>query len=163
MRGLVTRKCKQHPTLRFPSSVSLCARHLLPPGRRLLWSRFFIMLGHPCKQSQSAAPASRTQPSPAGQRTAQLDARACAARPRGKARSERRKASFHPDGSGFHLPRGHKTAAPPASFIQLTFTSHAAFFDSFLGSKKESFPRFLLVPSFPRPPALPLVFSLFAG
>ena len=43
---------------------------------------------------------------PPWQRTAQLDARACAARPRGKAGSERRKACFHPGGSGFHLPRG---------------------------------------------------------
>ncbi len=32
--------------------------------------------------------------------------------------------------------------------MQLTFTSHAAFFDSFLGSKKESYPR--------PPPPLPI-------
>ena len=47
----------------------------------------------------------RTQLSSAGQQTAQLDARAGEARPRGKAGSERREACFHPGGSGFHLPR----------------------------------------------------------
>ena len=35
---------------------------------------------------------------------------------------------------------GAYSPAPPSSLIQSTFTSHAAFFDSFLGSKKESFP-----------------------
>ena len=46
---------------------------------------------------------------------------------------------------------GAYSPAPPSSLIQSTFTSHAAFFDSFLGSKKESFP-FVppsLRPSFP--------------
>ena len=39
----------------------------------------------------------------------------------------------------FSLPRGGGAAVPPSSFINLTFTSHTAFFDSFLGSKKESY------------------------
>ena len=38
--------------------------------------------------------------------TPMQSARAGEARPRGKAGSERRKACFHPGGSGFHLPRG---------------------------------------------------------
>ena len=35
---------------------------------------------------------------------------------------------------------GAYSPAPPSSFIPAAFTSHAAFFDSFLVSKKESFP-----------------------
>ena len=35
---------------------------------------------------------------------------------------------------------GAYSPAPPSSFIPAAFTSHAAFFVSFLGSKKESFP-----------------------
>ena len=35
---------------------------------------------------------------------------------------------------------GAYSATPPSSFIPAAFTSHAAFFVSFLGSKKESFP-----------------------
>ena len=38
--------------------------------------------------------------------TPMQSARAGEARPRGKAGNERRKACFHPGGSGFHLPRG---------------------------------------------------------
>ena len=34
------------------------------------------------------------------------------------------------------LATGHKTAVPPPILIQLTFTSHTAFFGTFLGSKK---------------------------
>ena len=43
---------------------------------------------------------------------------------------------------------GAYSPAPPSSFIPAAFTSHAAFFVSFLGSKKESFP---FVPSSLRP------------
>ena len=54
---------------------------------------------------------------------------------------------------------GAYSPAPPSSFIPAAFTSHAAFFVSFLGSKKESFP---FVPSSllpfvpPRPTQKPL-------
>ena len=74
--------------------------------------------------------------------------RACAARPRGKAGSERRKACFHPGGSGFHLPRGRGGRWPgplPVLFNRLSRHS-AAFFGTFLGSKKVPSP-----PSSPRP------------
>ena len=40
-------------------------------------------------------------------------------------------------------PRGRWAAVPPASFTSLAFTSHAAFFASCLGSKKEASPRSL--------------------
>ena len=54
--------------------------------------------------------------------------RAGEARPRGKARSERRKACFHPGGSGFHLPRGGSAAF---QFYQLDFYVTHRFFVSF--------------------------------
>ena len=75
--------------------------------------------------------------------------RACAARPRGKAGSERRKACFHPGGSGFLLPRGRGGRWPgplPVLFNRLS-RHNAAFFGTFLGSKK--------VPSPLRPPPPP--------
>ena len=46
--------------------------------------------------------------------------RAGEARPRGKAGSERRKACFHPGGSGFHLPRG-AGGQGHSQFYQLDF------------------------------------------
>ena len=46
--------------------------------------------------------------------------RAGEARPRGKAGNERRKACFHPGGSGFHLPRGRGGSAA-FQFYQLDF------------------------------------------
>ena len=61
---------------------------------------------------------------------------------------------------------GAYSPAPPSSFIPAAFTSHAAFFVSFLGSKKESFP---FVPSslpvprkkpLPSGGALPVALSL---
>ena len=51
-----------------------------------------------------------------------------------------------PDTRIFPATGGGGAAVPPSSFVNLTFTSHAAFFDSFLGSKKESYPSFPLVP-----------------
>ena len=80
--------------------------------------------------------------------------RACAARPRGKAGSERRKACFHPGGSGFHLPRGRGGRWPgplPVLFNRLS-RHNAAFFGTFLGSKKVPSP-----PSSPRPSRSPLL------
>ena len=41
--------------------------------------------------------------------------------------------------ANFPCHGGGGAAVPPFSFINLTFTSHTAFFDSFLGSKKESY------------------------
>ena len=46
--------------------------------------------------------------------------RTCGARPRGKAGSERRKACFHPGGSGFHLPRTLENAIPLIRFAALS-------------------------------------------
>ena len=62
--------------------------------------------------------------------------RACAARPRGKAGSERRKACFHPGGSGFHLPRG-RVARATSSFIPAAFPSTAQVLCFFLDSRKK--------------------------
>ena len=54
--------------------------------------------------------------------------RAGEARPRGKARSERRKACSHPGGSGFHLPRGLKQRCRlPVLFQQLFHPQHRFF------------------------------------
>ena len=49
--------------------------------------------------------------------------RAGEARPKGKAGSERRKACFHPGGSGFHLPRNVRSAF---QFYSSSFYGHKA-------------------------------------
>ena len=112
-----------------PSSVPLFARHLLPYRRRLLLSCSLIALDRSCPLSQSATPDSRTQPCPrgSGQRSwtpgrAQHDRR-------GKMKNRPVGVYSEPSDSSFSLPQG--AAVPPSSFISLTFTSHAAFFDSF--------------------------------
>ena len=65
----------------------------------------FMLLGRSIQQSQTDTNDQCTQPRPRGTLIAD-QRRAGEARPRGKAGSERRKACFHPGGSGFHLPRG---------------------------------------------------------
>ena len=89
---------------------------------------------------------------PPWQRTAQLDARAGEAIPRGKAGSERRKACFHPGGSGFHLPRGGGSAA--FQFYQLGFYVARSLLWYFLGLQKSTV---FLVPLIPLPPVLAAV------
>ena len=78
---------------------------------------------------------------PPWQRTAQLDARACAARPWGKAGNERRKACFHPGGSGFLLPRGGQGHF---QFYSIDFHVTHRFFVSFLTQERN------VTPSSPR-------------
>ena len=106
-----TNRCVPPHPLRY-------AQHLPPSGGRLLLLRIFIMLDQSYQLSHSAMPDSRAQLCPRGTLIAD-QRRACAARPRGKAGSERRKACFHPGGSGFHLPRGGGSAA--FQFYQLGF------------------------------------------
>ena len=104
--------CTKH---RIPPHPLRYAQHLLPSGRRLLWS----MRGRSCQRQPSlVSTLNKRLPWHADRRSA----RAGEARPRGKAGSERRKAGFHPGGAGFHLPRGWPGPLPV--FIQLTFTSH---------------------------------------
>ena len=134
-----TNRCVPPHPLRY-------AQHLPPSGGRLLLLRIFIMLDQSYQLSHSAMPDSRVQLCPRGTLIAD-QRRACAARPRGKAGSERRKACFHPGGSGFHLPRGWPGPLPV--FIQLTFTSHTG--SLLLSSLKK-----VTSPSFPpRPPSRP--------
>ena len=64
---------------------------------------------------------------------------------RGKRQKRAGGACSRPSDSSFSLPRG--AAVPPSIFINLTFASHAAFFDSFLGSKKESYLSFPPLPA----------------
>ena len=78
---------------------------------------------------------------PPWQRTAQLDARACAARLWGKAGNERRKACFHPGGSGFLLPRGGQGHS---QFYSIDFHVTHRFFVSFLTQERN------VTPSSPR-------------
>ena len=74
-------------------------------------------------------------------------ARACAARPRGKAGSERRKACFHPGGSGFHLPRGGQGHT---QFYSIDFYVARSLLWYFLGLQESTVFLVPLVP--PRPP-----------
>ncbi len=108
----------------------------------------FMLVGRSIQQSQTDTNDQCIQPCPRGTLIAD-QRRACAARPKGKneespgwslLRTERFK--FFP-ATGAH-------SSTTSSFIQAAFTSHTAFFDSFLGSKKESFPpRSLVPPPFP--------------
>ena len=122
----------------FPLIRLAIARHLLPSGRRHLWSCVFSILGRTCQLSQSATPAFRIQLCPAGQRTAQLDARAGEARQKGESR-KRTEESLLSSGR-FRLSPATGWPGPLPVFIQLTFTSHAAFFGTFLGAKKVPYP-----------------------
>ena len=81
------------------------AQHLPPSGGRLLLSCISSCLTNLTndRTQPRLIPASNHAP---WQRTAQLDAGLAKPDRRGKAGSERRKACFHPGGSGFHLPRG---------------------------------------------------------
>ena len=85
---------------------------------------------------------------PPWQRTAQLDARACAARPWGKAGNERRKACFHPGGSGFLLPRGGQGHS---QFYSIDFHVTNRFFVSFLTQERNVPPSSPFVPLVPAP------------
>ena len=69
---------------------------------------------------------------PAGQRTAQLDARAGEARPKGKKAEARGRSLLQTGRFKFFPATGSQAPLSPPSFIQSTFTSHAAFFGSFL-------------------------------
>ena len=82
---------------------------------------------------------------PPWQRTAQLDARACIARPWGKAGNERRKACFHPGGSGFLLPRGGQGHS---QFYSIDFHVTSRFFVSFLTQERNVPPSSPSSPSF---------------
>ena len=68
--------------------------------------------------------------------------RACAARPRGKAGSERRKACFHPGGSGFHLPRGRVGRQCRLPVIFNWLSRHTQVLCFFLDSRKKRNPSF---------------------
>jgi len=85
---------------------------------------------------------------PPWQRTAQLDARACAARPWGKAGNERRKACFHPGGSGFLLPRGGQGHF---QFYSIDFHVTNRFFVSFLTQERNVTPSSPFIPLVPAP------------
>ena len=102
-------------------------------------------LGFSHQLSLSAKSDYRAQPPPRG--TLIVDQRrACAARPRGKAGSERRKACFHPGGSGFHLPRGLH-ASPALKPNSINFYVHNTGSLLLSSLKKVTFPSSLL----PRP------------
>ena len=87
--------------------------------------------------SHSNLPDSCTQPRPRGTLIAD-QRRACAARPWGKAGNERRKACFHPGGSGFLLPRGGQGHS---QFYSIDFHVTNRFFVSFLTQERNVTPR----------------------
>ena len=93
---------------------------------------------------ETALPCKCTQLCPRGTLIAD-QRRAGEARPRGKAGSERRKACFHPGGSGFSLPRGSQGHF---QFYQLEFYVTYRFLGTFL-TQESTVP--LVLPS-PRSP-----------
>ena len=66
--------------------------------------------------------------------------RAGEARPRGKAGSERRKACFHPGGSGFLLPRGTKQQCRLPDLFQQLSRPQYRFFGTFLTQESTVIP-----------------------
>ena len=74
--------------------------------------------------------------------------RAGEARPRGKAGSERRKACFHPGGSGFLLPRGGQGHS---QFYSIDFHVTNRFFVSFLTQERNVTPSSPFIPLVPAP------------
>ena len=98
------------------------AQHLPPSGGRLLLSCISSCLTNLTndRTQPRLIPASNHAP---WQRTAQLDAGLAKPDRRGKAGSERRKACFHPGGSGFHLPRNVRSAF---QFYSSSFYGHKA-------------------------------------
>ena len=132
-----TNRCVPPHPLRY-------AQHLPPSGGRLLLLRIFIMLDQSYQLSHSAMPDFRAQLCPRGTLIAD-QRRACAARPRGKAGSERRKACFHPGGSGFLLPRGLH-ASPALKPNSINFYVHNTGSLLLSSLKKVTSPRPSLVP-----------------
>ena len=126
------------------------AQHLPPSGGRLLLSCISSCLTNLTndRTQPRLIPASNHAP---WQRTAQLDAGLAKPDRRGKAGSERRKACFHPGGSGFLLPRRH-TTLPSFSLKPVAFMSHTG--SLLLSSpKKVTSPFVPFVPFVPPPPS----------
>ena len=135
---------KTTPLLRLHliSQLSLTAS---PPRGSLLVGRIF-------RQLPITASNFFTQQMPAGQQTAQLDARAGEARPKGKY-SRERMALAPIRARGIFPATGHARSQLfrlPTSFNQLS-RHNAAFFGTFLGSKKVPSSSFPLFPSSFRP------------
>ena len=100
-----------------------------PTKRLLLEERPFGRLSP--QLSQIATPDFRTQSCPRGTLIAD-QRRACAARPKGKKAEARGRSLLQTGRFKFFPATGSQAPMSPPSFIQSTFTSHAAFFDSFL-------------------------------
>ena len=125
------------------------AQHLPPSGGRLLLSCISSCLTNLTndRTQPRLIPASNHAP---WQRTAQLDAGLAKPDRRGKAGSERRKACFHPGGSGFLLPREH-SSLPPSNLNPPFFHVAHRFFVTFFTEESN-------VPFVPlRPPSSPIV------
>ena len=120
------------------------AQHLPPSGGRLLLSCISSCLTNLTndRTQPRLIPASNHAP---WQRTAQLDAGLAKPDRRGKAGSERRKACFHPGGSGFLLPRGGQGHS---QFYSIDFHVTNRFFVSFLTQERNVPPSSPSSPSF---------------
>ena len=146
--GACWRKCKQHYYFRCvpPSSVSLFARHLLLREKAFIVMRFHhawlisstIAVSHACFPRPTM---------PAGQRTAQLDARAGEARPKGKYSRGRMALAPIRARRIFPATGAHSPALPSNSNPTFFHVTHR-FFVTFLTQERN------VTPPFPRPPVL---------
>ncbi len=108
----------------LPPHLSRCSLDTLSRlGEGFYSCAVFMLFGRSIQQSQTDTNDQCTQPRPRGTLIAD-QRRAGEARPRGKAGSERRKACFHPGGSGFHLPRGHTDGQGHSQFKTSSFSVH---------------------------------------
>ena len=125
----IIKKCiPPHPSRYSPFIVMRYARNLA------------VLLNYRSQRSLIFTPNKRPRGTPI------QSARAGEARPRGKAGSERRKACFHPGGSGFHLPRGRGGSAA-FQFYQLDFYVTRSLLWYFLGLQESTVPPSSPIPS----------------
>ena len=119
--GPVVRKCNQHSSCQCVPLIRLAIRSTPSPA----WEKAFIVAL--CQAAKLHCRVNAPNYAPVARRCNRR--RAGKARPRGKAGNERRKACFHPGGSGFSLPRGSQGHF---QFYQLEFYVTYRFLGTFL-------------------------------
>ena len=132
--------------LRFPSSVSLRLDTFSRLGEGFYSRALCKKVGYSIHLPLPAAPNFRAQPSHPWQRTAQLDARACVARPKGKSEGMTGRSLLQTRQRKIFPAMGH-TATLPVCFIPAAFPSTTQVLCFFLDSRKKRPPSFSSSPS----------------
>ena len=131
--------------LRFPSSVSLRLDAFSRLGEGFYSRALCKKVGYSIHLPLPAASNFRAQPSHPWQRTAQLDARACVARPKGKSEGMTGRSLLQTRQRKIFPATG--AAVPPSCFILAAFPSTTQVLCFFLDSRKKRPPSFSSSPS----------------